>query len=58
MEKQELKKVAEDILVGIATHNYQLGLTVESDLRNLSDEDYMELENLIKTANISITWDE
>lgn len=58
MDKQELKKVAEDILVGIATHNYQLGLTVESDLRNMSDEDYMELENLIKTANISITWDE
>lgn len=58
MDKQELKKIAERILIDTAIYNYQFGLTVEANDRNLSDEEYVELAKLVETAKVSVTWDD
>lgn len=51
-----LKELATTILVETARSNYQEGLEVEADANNLNDDQYAELENLLSTAKITITW--
>lgn len=57
MNDNELKKIAQDILVGAAQGNWEYGLDVENEELNLDDNDYNKMVELLNSAKISVSWD-
>ena len=53
----QLKEIARTILIDTARYNYQMGLEVESDANNLSEEQEDKLEELINNATIKVEFD-
>ena len=53
----QLKEIARTILIDTARYNYQMGLEVESDANNLSEEQEDKLAELINNATIKIEFD-
>lgn len=53
----QLKEIAQTILIDTARYNYQMGLEVESDANNLSEEQEDKLEELINNATIKVEFD-
>lgn len=53
----QLKEIARTILIDTARYNYQMGLEVESDANNLSEEQENKLEELINNATILVEFD-
>lgn len=48
---------AEKILTNTAKHKFHHGFTDAKDELNLTDQQYQELYDLIKTAAIKVSWD-
>jgi len=57
MNDNELKKIAQEILVGSAQGNWEYGLDVENEELNLDDNDYNKMVELLNSAKISVSWD-
>lgn len=57
MNDNELKKIAQEILVGVAQGNWDYGLDVENEELNLDDNDYNKMVELLNSAKISVSWD-
>ena len=57
MNNNELKKIAQEILVGSAQGNWEYGLDVENEELNLDDNDYNKMVELLNSAKISVSWD-
>ena len=57
MNDNELKKIAQEILVGSAQGNWEYGLDVENEELNLDDNDYNKMVELLNSAKISASWD-
>lgn len=57
MNDNELKKIAQEILVGVAQGNWDYGLGVENEELNLDDNDYNKMVELLNSAKISVSWD-
>lgn len=57
MNDNELKKIAQEILVGAAQGNWDYGLDVENEELNLDDNDYNKMVELLNSAKISVSWD-
>lgn len=57
MNDNELKKIAQEILVGSAQGNWEYGLDVENEELNLDDNDYNKMVELLNSARISVSWD-
>ena len=53
----QLKEIARTILIDTARYNYEMGLEVESDANNLSEEQENKLEELINNATILVEFD-
>lgn len=53
----QLKEIARTILIDTARYNYEMGLEVESDANNLSEEQENKLEELINNATIKVEFD-
>lgn len=53
----QLKEIARTILIDTARYNYQMGLEVESDANNLSEEQEDKLAELINNATIKVEFD-
>lgn len=54
---EQLKEIARNILINTARYNYEMGLEVESDSNNLSEEQEARLEELIGNAIIKVEFD-
>lgn len=54
----ELKKVAEEILIGTAQGNYGTVLDMIGDEYNLSEEDFDRVSELCNSATINISWNQ
>lgn len=52
----ELKKVAEEILIGTAQSNYDTVLDMIRDEYDLSEEDLDQVSDLCNSATINISW--
>ena len=50
----QLKEIARTILIDTARYNYEMGLEIESDSNNLSEEQENKLEELINNATIKV----
>lgn len=50
----QLKEIARTILIDTARYNYQMGLEVEVENNNLSEEQEDKLEELINNATIKV----
>lgn len=50
----QLKEIARTILIDTARYNYEMGLEVESEYNNLSEEQEDKLAELIKNATITV----
>lgn len=57
MNDNELKKIAQEILVEVAQGNWDYGLDVENEELNLDDNDYNKMVELLNSAKISVSWD-
>lgn len=57
MNDKELKKIAQEILIGTAQGNWDYGLDVENEELNLDDNDYNKMVELLNSAKISVSWD-
>lgn len=57
MNDNELKKIAQEILVGAAQGKWEYGLDVENEELNLDDNDYNKMVELLNSAKISVSWD-
>lgn len=57
MNENELKKIAQEILVATAQGNWDYGLDVENEELNLDDNDYNKMVELLSSAKISVSWD-
>lgn len=57
MNDKELKKIAQEILIGTAQGNWDYGLDVENEELNLDDNDYNKMVELLSSAKISVSWD-
>lgn len=53
----QLKEIARTILIDTARYNYQMGLEVEVENNNLSEEQEDKLEELINNATILVEFD-
>ena len=53
----QLKEIARNILINTARYNYEMGLEIESDSNNLSEEQEARLEELIGNAIIKVEFD-
>lgn len=53
----QLKEIARIILIDTARYNYQMGLEVEVENNNLSEEQEDKLSELINNANIKVEFD-
>ena len=53
----QLKESARTILIDTARYNYQMGLEVEVENNNLSEEQEDKLEELINNATILVEFD-
>lgn len=53
----QLKEIARTILIDTARYNYEMGLEVEVENNNLSEEQEDKLEELINNATILVEFD-
>lgn len=53
----QLKEIARTILIDTARYNYQMGLEVEVENNNLSEEQEDKLAELINNATIKVEFD-
>ena len=53
----QLKEIARTILIDTARYNYQMGLEVESEYNNLSEDQEDKLVELINKATIKVEFD-
>mgnify|MGYP002714442059 FL=1 len=53
----QLKEIARTILIDTARYNYQMGLEVEVENNNLSEEQEDKLSELINNATIKVEFD-
>ena len=57
MNDKELKKIAQEILIGTAQGNWDYGLDIENEELNLDDNDYDKIVDLLNSAKSSVSWD-